>query len=99
MGNLDSLRDWGHAKDYVEMQWMMLQNSEPEDYVISTGRMETVRRFCELSAIYLGWQSSSDNSKGIIWEGKGIEGKGSEQRPGAGEGGNDGRRGRRGKTQ
>ena len=73
LGNLDSKRDWGHAKDYVEMQWMMLQNSEPEDYVISTGRMETVRRFCELSAIYLGWQSSSDNSKAIIWEGKGTK--------------------------
>ena len=73
LGNLDSKRDWGHAKDYVEMQWMMLQNNEPEDFVIATGRMETVRIFCELSAICLGWQSSSDGSKGIVWEGKGTD--------------------------
>ncbi len=72
LGNLDSKRDWGHAKDYVEMQWMMLQNNEPEDFVIATGRMETVRIFCELSAICLGWQSSGDDSKGIIWEGEGT---------------------------
>ncbi len=73
LGNLDSQRDWGHAKDYVEMQWMMLQNSKPEDFVIATGRMETVRRFCELSAIYLGWSDpNKKTSKGIIWEGSGI---------------------------
>ena len=73
LGNLDSQRDWGHAKDYVEMQWMMLQHEKPEDFVIATGRMETVRKFCELSAIYLGWSDPSDsNSKGIIWEGSGI---------------------------
>ena len=73
LGNLDSQRDWGHAKDYVEMQWMMLQNEKPEDFVIATGRMETVRRFCEISAIYLGWANSkTEPSKGIIWEGNGI---------------------------
>ena len=73
LGNLDSQRDWGHAKDYVEMQWMMLQNKKPEDFVIATGRMETVRRFCEISAIYLGWANSKKApSKGIIWEGDGI---------------------------
>ncbi len=66
MGNLDSLRDWGHAKDYVEMQWRMLQQSSPEDFVIATGRQESVRRFIELSALELGWG-------GIIWEGEGIE--------------------------
>ncbi|MDC3175778.1 GDP-mannose 4,6-dehydratase, partial [Prochlorococcus sp. AH-716-D13] len=50
LGNLDAQRDWGHARDYVEMQWMMLQIDKPEDFVIATGRMETVRRFCELTA-------------------------------------------------
>ena len=50
MGNLDSLRDWGHARDYVEMQWLMLQQDTPEDFVIATGRQESVRRFIELAA-------------------------------------------------
>ena len=50
MGNLDSKRDWGHARDYVEMQWLMLQQENPEDFVISTGRMETVRNFIEMTA-------------------------------------------------
>ena len=73
LGNIDAKRDWGHAKDYVEMQWMMLQNKNPEDFVIATGRMETVRRFCELSAIALGWfPKNSSNPKGIIWQGEGI---------------------------
>jgi len=73
LGNLDAKRDWGHAKDYVEMQWMMLQNDIPEDYVIATGRMETVRRFCELSAQALGWSSKKDNKqKAIIWKGNGL---------------------------
>jgi len=71
LGNLDSKRDWGHAKDYVEMQWLMLQQKIPEDFVIATGRMETVRRFVELSAEKLGWQK--DKSKpAIIWEGNGV---------------------------
>ena len=71
LGNLDSKRDWGHAKDYVEMQWMMLQQDIPKDYVIATGRSETVRKFVELCAIYLGW-NKKENSPGIIWEGEGI---------------------------
>jgi len=71
LGNLDAERDWGHAKDYVEMQWMMLQQSSPKDYVIATGRTETVRRFIELSSVELGW-NSKPNSPGIIWEGEGI---------------------------
>ena len=50
MGNTDSLRDCGHAKDYVEMQWRMLQQDEPSDFVIAMGRQETVRRFIELVA-------------------------------------------------
>ncbi len=71
MGNLDSKRDWGHAKDYVNMQWLMLQQEEPEDYVIATGRSETVRRFIELSAKCLGWGDGYPSS--IIWEGSGID--------------------------
>ncbi len=71
MGNINSKRDWGHAKDYVYMQWLMLQQSEPEDYVISTGRMVTVRKFIELSAKKLGWNKDK-NQDAIIWEGEGI---------------------------
>ena len=70
LGNLNSKRDWGHAKDYVEMQWLMLQQEKPEDFVISTGRSESIRRFAEISAFYLGWGESSSQS--IIWEGEGI---------------------------
>ncbi|WP_269609071.1 GDP-mannose 4,6-dehydratase [Prochlorococcus marinus] len=65
MGNLDSYRDWGHAKDYVEMQWRMLQQDKPEDYLIATGQQASVREFINLSAIQLNWG-------GIQWEGKGI---------------------------
>lgn len=54
MGNLDALRDWGHAKDYVRMQWMMLQQDNPQDYVIATGVQYSVRRFIELAAQELG---------------------------------------------
>ncbi len=72
MGNLDSKRDWGHAKDYVYMQWLMLQQKKPEDFVISTGRMETVRRFIEICAEKLSWNKGK-NSPGIIWEGEGLE--------------------------
>lgn len=54
MGNLDSLRDWGHAKDYVRMQWMMLQQEKPEDFVVATGRQLSVREFVRLAAAELG---------------------------------------------
>ncbi|MBN2740176.1 MAG: GDP-mannose 4,6-dehydratase [Rhodobacteraceae bacterium] len=54
MGNIDSLRDWGHAKDYVRMQWMMLQQDEPEDFVIATGKQYSVREFIQWSAAELG---------------------------------------------
>lgn len=54
MGNIDSLRDWGHAKDYVRMQWLMLQQDEPEDFVIATGLQYSVREFIQWSANYLG---------------------------------------------
>ena len=55
LGNLDSLRDWGHAKDYVEVQWLMLQEENPKDFVIATGRQESVRTFLEIVAKKLGW--------------------------------------------
>ena len=63
LGNLDSLRDWGHAKDYVKMQWLMLQQDKPDDYVIATGQQISVRQFIEKTANYLGFQ--------ILWKGKG----------------------------
>ena len=65
MGNINSVRDWGHAKDYVEMQWRMLQQEKPEDYVIASGKMTSVREFIEMSARELNWG-------GINWEGDGI---------------------------
>ena len=69
LGNIDALRDWGHAKDYVEMQWLMLQQENPKDYVIATGKQVSVRKFVELTASKLGW--GVDNP--IRWEGKGID--------------------------
>ena len=75
LGNLDAKRDWGHAKDYVEMQWLMLQQDEPNDFVISSGRTETIRRFVELSGNKLGWERNK-NDQSIIWEGEGINERG-----------------------
>ena len=71
LGNLNSLRDWGHARDYVEMQWRMLQQNEPRDFVIATGRQESIRSFIELAAKKLGWTSSTDEPA-IIWSGEGV---------------------------
>jgi GDPmannose 4,6-dehydratase len=68
MGNIDALRDWGHAKDYVRMQWMMLQQTEAEDFVIATGKQYSVRQFIEWTAAELGMQ--------LRWEGEGIHEKG-----------------------
>ena len=65
LGNLNSKRDWGHARDYVEMQWLMLQQEKPLDFVIATGRQESIRKFIELTAKELQWGE-------IIWEGEGI---------------------------
>ena len=69
MGNLDSMRDWGYAKDYVECMWMMLQHDTPEDFVIATGEMHTVREFCSLAfaeaGINLRWEGSGVDEKGI----------------------------------
>jgi len=68
LGNLNSKRDWGHAKDFVEAQWLMLQQQSPEDFVIATGQQRTVREFIELAALELGMK--------IHWTGKGVEEKG-----------------------
>jgi GDPmannose 4,6-dehydratase len=72
LGNLNALRDWGHAKDYVRMQWMMLQQDEPEDFVIATGRQQSVREFVELAfgelGIKLRWEGKGVNEKGIVSE-------------------------------
>ena len=69
LGNLNALRDWGHAKDYVEMQWLMLQQEHPDDYVIATGEQHSVREFVALSAKELGmaieWQGTGVDEKGI----------------------------------
>jgi GDPmannose 4,6-dehydratase len=64
MGNIDALRDWGHAKDYVRMQWMMLQQDQPEDFVIATGVQYTVRQFINWTAEALGME--------LRWEGEGV---------------------------
>lgn len=64
MGNIDALRDWGHAKDYVRMQWMMLQQDQPDDFVIATGKQYSVRQFIEWSAAELGMR--------LRWEGQGA---------------------------
>jgi GDPmannose 4,6-dehydratase len=65
LGNLDSLRDWGHARDYVEAQWLMLQQETPQDYVIATGEQHSVREFVEIAARELGMH--------LEWRGKGVE--------------------------
>ena len=71
VGNLDAKRDWGHARDYVKVQWLMLQQDKPDDFVIATGRMESVRKFIEIASLKLGWNKKDSNS-GIIWEGEGL---------------------------
>ena len=68
IGNLDARRDWGHARDYVRMMWMMLQQPEPEDYVIASGRQHSVRELIELAAGKLGMN--------VAWEGQGVEERG-----------------------
>lgn len=65
MGNIDAYRDWGYAKDYVEMMWMMLQQETPDDYVVATGEMHTVREFIEKSFAHVG--------RTIEWQGKGVD--------------------------
>ncbi len=65
LGNLDSLRDWGHARDYIRAQWMILQQDKPEDYVIATGQQYSVRTFVERAAAVLGFQ--------LRWHGSGLD--------------------------
>jgi GDPmannose 4,6-dehydratase len=70
LGNMNSLRDWGHAKDYVEMQWLMLQQDQPEDFVIATGVQYSVRQFVDFAAAELGitlrWEGADVDEKGIV---------------------------------
>jgi GDPmannose 4,6-dehydratase len=68
LGNLDSLRDWGHARDYVRAQWIMLQQPEPDDFVIATGEQHSVREFVERTGSLLGMN--------IRWRGSGIDEEG-----------------------
>ena len=72
LGNLNSLRDWGYAKDYVECMWLMLQQDVAEDYVIATGEQHSVREFCELAFKEVGitilWEGTNENEKGICKE-------------------------------
>ncbi len=75
LGNLDALRDWGHARDYVEMQWLMLQQGHAEDFVIATGEQHSVREFVELAALEIGLK--------IRWEGAGVDEKGFDAKTGA----------------
>jgi GDPmannose 4,6-dehydratase len=65
LGNLDALRDWGHARDYVEVMWLMLQQDKPDDFVIATGKQYSVRQFVEEAAPYFGMQ--------IAWRGEGLD--------------------------
>jgi GDPmannose 4,6-dehydratase len=74
LGNLDAKRDWGHAKDYVKMQWLMLQQDQPEDFVIATGVQHSVRDFVDISARTMGID--------ITWQGKGVDEKGIDTKTG-----------------
>ena len=74
LGNLNALRDWGHAKDYVEAMWLMLQQDEPEDFVIATGEQHSVREFCEKAAPFFGlnfeWMGEGLDEVGFHWGAK-----------------------------
>ncbi|GAB6440852.1 GDP-mannose 4,6-dehydratase [Bacillus luti] len=74
LGNLDSLRDWGYAKDYVECMWLILQHDKPEDFVIATGEMHTVREFTTLAFKHVGIE--------LEWVGEGVEEKGIDKETG-----------------
>jgi len=70
LGNLDAMRDWGHAKDFVKAQWLILQQEEPDDYVIATGEQHSVREFCEQAFLEVGisleWKGKDTDEKGVI---------------------------------
>ncbi len=74
LGNIDAYRDWGHAKDYVEGMWLMLQQKIPDDYVLATGEQHSVREFVELAF--------AEMNRRIIWKGKGVEEKGIDEKTG-----------------
>jgi GDPmannose 4,6-dehydratase len=74
LGDLNAVRDWGHARDYVEGMWMMLQQAEPDDYVLATGEAHSVREFVEEAFAHVG--------KTIVWQGSGVEEKGIEKSTG-----------------
>lgn len=74
LGNLDSLRDWGYARDYVECMWLILQHDVPDDFVIATGEQHSVREFCTLSFKYAGIE--------LEWQGSGVDEKGIDKRSG-----------------
>jgi GDPmannose 4,6-dehydratase len=74
LGNIDSMRDWGHAKDFVRGMWMMLNHDKPDDYVLATGIQHSVRDFCNMTALWHGID--------IKWIGKGTEEKGIDTRTG-----------------
>lgn len=74
LGNLDAMRDWGYAKDYVECMWLMLQQDTPDDFVVATGEQHSVREFCTLAFHYAGME--------LEWEGEGILEKGRDRKTG-----------------
>lgn len=74
LGNLNAKRDWGYAKEYVEAMWLMLQQEQPEDFVIATGKTYTIREFVEKSARHVGLD--------IVWEGEGLDEKGIDKKTG-----------------
>ena len=74
LGNLDATRDWGHARDFVEGMWLILQQDKPDDYVLATGEAHSVREFVEKAFAYVG--------RTIIWRGSGVEEKGFEKATG-----------------
>lgn len=74
LGNLDARRDWGHARDYVEAQWLMLQQPQPDDFVIATGTQHSVREFVDLAGEYLNMR--------VRWEGEGLEERGYDAKSG-----------------
>jgi len=74
LGNMNARRDWGHAKDYVEMQWLMLQQDEPEDFAIATGKQFSVREFVEIAAAHVDMH--------IEWQGEGLDEKGIDRNAG-----------------
>jgi len=79
LGNLSALRDWGHAKDFVKAQWLMLQQERPQDYVIATGKQYSVRQLCEQAFLNVGiqidWQGEGVDEKGLVSSVKPLEGK------------------------